>query len=89
MPTIFTFHPGKAEMQISAVQIPMHHLHHVRTVKPVAPFKPFFIDLLENFKTILNTLIIYRIIRISRPVNSTCRHRSSQPKKDALNVIFD
>ncbi len=36
MPTIFTFHPGKAEMQIAAVQISINHFFHIRTPKPIS-----------------------------------------------------
>jgi hypothetical protein len=34
MPTIFTFHPGKAEMQIAAVQIAVDHIYHIGRQNP-------------------------------------------------------
>ena len=36
MPTMFTFHPGKAEMLIAAVQISINHFFHIGTTKTIS-----------------------------------------------------
>ena len=36
MPAIFTFHPGKAEMQIAAVQISINHFFHIGSPEPIS-----------------------------------------------------
>jgi hypothetical protein len=60
---------GKAVVEVAAVQIPIDHLPKVGPKEAVLFFKALLVDLLKRLKVVSNTLIIRRIVRISRPVN--------------------
>jgi hypothetical protein len=72
MAAFTTFHPRKAIVQDTAVEIAVDHMPHRRTEKTVLFDKTVVIDLLQFFKMILNTLIILGLLRFSGLVNGGC-----------------
>jgi len=58
MTTVITTHTGKPVVQNPAVKVPQHHLPDTGAKESVSVLEPVFIDPLECFKMILNTLIV-------------------------------
>jgi hypothetical protein len=69
-----TSDPGKAVTQNATVSITVDHRPQVGMVKPIGPLKALLINLFEILEMILNTLIIGRILRPTRAVE-TMLHR--------------
>ena len=75
MTTVFATHTGKTMMEITAIQITLDYLTDIRPEKPILPLETIFIDLLKCFEMIFNTPIVWRSLRIARPINTgTIRH---------------
>ena len=58
MATVFTFHAGKAVVQITAIEIAIDHLLDIRPPEAVLPGEMFIIDLEKGFKIILNAAVV-------------------------------
>lgn len=66
MPAIATSHPGKPQMQIPAIQIPVNHVPDIRPEKPVLVLIAVLPDHLQVFKMILHALEVRRLLRMAR-----------------------
>ena len=58
MAAIATPDAGKAIMQVSTVQVTVNYLLDVWAEKAVPSFEPVLVNLLKDFKIVLDTLII-------------------------------
>jgi hypothetical protein len=65
----FTSHPGKPEVQIPAVQIPVNHFLHIRPEKAVWLLITMFPDHFQVFEMGLYALKIMGFSRMARFVN--------------------
>jgi hypothetical protein len=87
MAAFTTFHPRKAIVQDTAVEIAVDHMPHRRTEKTVLFDKTVVIDLLQFFKMILNTLIILRVLWFSRAVyRRDVRHGLISPGRGQKHI---
>jgi hypothetical protein len=66
MAAIRTSHPGKSQVQVPAVQIPVNHVPDIGPEKPVLVLIVVIPDHLQVFKMILHALKIRRLLRIAR-----------------------
>ena len=57
MVTIPALHPGKAVVQVAALQVAVNDLPKVRPPETVPPFEPFLVDLNKGLKMILAGLL--------------------------------
>jgi len=79
---VFTFHPGKAVVQITAVKITVNDLPEIGTEESVGPLKPFLVDPDEGFQMILDTAVIIGSLWIAGPLyGGWGGHDSSPPRK--------
>ena len=66
---VFALHPGKAVVQIAAVQVPVNDLLEVGTPKPIRPFEPLPVDLNKGFEMVFHATIIIGRLRAAGTVN--------------------
>ena len=66
---VFTFHPGKAIVQIAAIKIMVNDLLEIGTEESVGPLKSFLVDLGEGFQMTLDTAIIIGSLWIAGPIH--------------------
>ncbi len=66
MAAIATSHPGKSQVQVPAVQIPVNHVPDIGPEKPVLVLIAVIPDHLQVFKMILHALEVSRFLRIAR-----------------------
>jgi len=52
MPALFASDPGKAVVEVTAVEISIDDLPDIGTEEPILFFKPFLIDLLKRFEMV-------------------------------------
>jgi len=52
---VFTLHPGKAVLQVAAIEITVNNLLEIGMEESVGPLKPFLVALDEGFQMILDT----------------------------------
>jgi hypothetical protein len=69
MAAAFTFHAGKAVVQIAAIEIAIDHLLDIGPPESVLPGEMLIIDPDKAFKMVLYTTVVIRILRISRTIN--------------------
>jgi len=75
MAAFSTLDPCEAVMQDAAVQVSIDDLLYVGSQKSILFGKAIIIDPFKFFKMVFNALIILRILRLARFVNSRCiRH---------------
>jgi hypothetical protein len=65
MPAITASHPGKPEMQIAAVQIPVNHIPDIGPEKAVLPLISIFPCHFQVFEMILYALEVMGLPRIA------------------------
>jgi hypothetical protein len=88
MVAIPTLHPGKAVVQVAALQVAVNDLLEVGTPEPVWFFEPFLIDLNKGLKMVLHAPVIIRRLRIPGTVNGgRSGHGSSPPRKSRRHKI--
>ncbi len=63
MVAIPALHPGKAVLQIAAIEIPVNDLLKMGTVEPVVTFEPLLVDLNKGLKMVFHAPIIIRRFR--------------------------
>jgi len=68
--TVFTFHAGKAVVQITAIEIAVDHLLDIRPPESVLPGEMLVIDLDKGLKIVLDAAVVIRRLRISWTINS-------------------
>jgi len=66
MPAIATPHPGKPQVQISAVQIPIDHVSDIGPEKTVSTLIEIFPDHFQVFEMVLHALKVRSLMRIAR-----------------------
>jgi len=69
MAAVFTFHAGKAVVQITAIEITIDHLLDIGSPESVLPGEMFIVDLEKGFKIVLDAAVVIRILRISWTIN--------------------
>ena len=69
MAAVFTFHAGKAVVQITAIEVAVDHLLDIRPPEAVLPGEILVIDPDKGLKIVLDTAIVTRILRISWTIN--------------------
>lgn len=62
-------HAGKAVVQITAIEVAVDHLLDIWPPESVLPGEIFVIDPEKDFKIILYTAVVIRILRISWTIN--------------------
>jgi len=67
--TVFTFHAGKAVVQITAIEIAVDHLLDIRPPESVLPGEMLVIDLDKGLKIVLDAAVVIRVLRISWTIN--------------------
>jgi hypothetical protein len=87
---IFTFHAGKAVVQITAIEITIDYLLDIRPPETVLPGEMFIVDLDKGLKIVLDTAVVIRILLISWAINGgrgrhdlsplriSCRHNAER-----------
>ena len=65
----FTFHAGKAVVQITAIEITIDHLLDIGPPEAVLPGEMLVVDLDKGFKIVLYTAVIIRFLRAAGLVN--------------------
>ena len=63
MATVFTFHTGKAIVQITAIEIATDYLLDIGPSESVLPGEILIKDLEKGFKIIFNAAVVIRILR--------------------------
>jgi len=66
--TVFAFDAGETIVEDAAFKIAVDHLFHISTEETVLGGKALVIDLLKFLKMILNALVIFGILRLSRAI---------------------
>ncbi|MFH1912553.1 MAG: hypothetical protein ABIK91_11140 [Pseudomonadota bacterium] len=66
---IFTFHAGKAVVQITAIEIAIDHLFDIWPPEAVLPGEMFIVALDKDFKIVLYTAVVVRRLRIPGVIN--------------------
>ena len=66
---VFTFHAGKAVVQITAIEVAVDYLLDIRPPEAVLPGEILVIDPDKGLKIVLDTAIVTRILRISWTIN--------------------
>jgi hypothetical protein len=91
MTAIFTFHTGKAVVQIAAVEVTVNDILQIGPPEPVLPGEILVIDPDKGFKIILYTAVIIGQLGIPRAIGSdrkghdlspwriSCRHKVERP----------
>ena len=69
MATVFTFHAGKAVVQITAIEIAVDHLLDIRPPESVLPGEMLVIDLDKGLKIVLDAAVVIRVLQISWTIN--------------------
>ena len=69
MVTVIAFNPGESTVQISAIQIPIHHIHNIGSLEPVTLLIAILPEHFQLFKMGLGTLEIITGARISGSIN--------------------
>ena len=69
MAAVFTFHAGKAVVQITAIEVAVDYLLDIRPPEAVLPGEILVIDPDKGLKIVLDTAIVTRILRISWTIN--------------------
>ena len=69
MATVFTFHAGKAVVQITAIEITIDHLLDIRPPESVLPGEVLVVDPDKGFKIILYAAVVIRILRVAGAIN--------------------
>ncbi|MFZ3114518.1 MAG: hypothetical protein WA133_02200 [Syntrophales bacterium] len=69
MATVFTFHTGKAIVQITAIEIAIDYLLDIGPPESVLPGEIVIKDLEKGFKIIFNAAVVIRILRTSWAIN--------------------
>ena len=70
MAAVFTFHTGKAVMQIAAVEITIDHLLDIGPPESVLPGEMLVINPDKGFKIVLYTAVVIRRLWIPGVINS-------------------
>jgi hypothetical protein len=83
---VFTFHTGKAVMQITAIEIAVDHLLDLGPSETVLPGEILVIDSNKSFKIILYTAVIIRISRISWTINGGRSGHDQGYSMSCLNI---
>ena len=71
MVAVLALHPGKAVVQVAAIQIAVNGFLEIGTKKSVGPLESFLVNLDEGFQMILDTTIIIGSLRIAGPVHDS------------------
>ena len=79
---VFTFHPGKAIVQIAAIKITVNDLLEIGTEESVGPLKPFLIDLDKASQMIFDTAIIIGSLWIAGLINDDRGGHDSSPPRE-------
>ena len=69
MAAVFTFHAGKAVVQITAIEVAVDYLLDIRPPEAVLPGEILVIDLDKGLKIVLDAAVVIRILRISWTIN--------------------
>ena len=68
MPAFTTPDTGKATAKDAAIKVAIDNLPHIGPMKSILLGKKVIINLLKLFKMVLNTLIVLRVLRLSRAI---------------------
>ena len=69
MVAIPALHPGKAVVQVAAIQVAVNDLLEVGAPEPVRPFEPLLVELNKVLKMVLHAPVIIRRLRVPGTVN--------------------
>ena len=69
MTAIMASHPGKPQMQVPAVQIPVNHISDIGSEKPVLPLIAIIPDHFQVFEMGLYALEVMGLARIARLID--------------------
>jgi len=67
----FASHPGKAQVQVSAVQTPVNHILDIGSKKTVSALVALFPDHFQVFEMILHAMKIMGLLGLARLVDIT------------------
>jgi hypothetical protein len=67
----FASHPGKAQVQVPAVEIPIDHILYIGSKKSVSALIAFFPVRLQVFEMVLHASKVMRLLGLARLVDIT------------------
>jgi hypothetical protein len=79
---VFTLHPGKAVLQVAAIEITVNNLLEIGTEESVGPLKPSLVALDEGFQMILDTTVIIGSLWIAGQKHGGWSGHDSSPPRE-------
>ena len=87
MAAVFTFHAGKAVVQITAIEVAVDNLLDIGPPESVLPGEILVIDLDKGLKIVLDAAVVIRILRISWTINGGRSGHDFSLKKIRPSII--